>query len=409
MCAKRFDLKSCKKKWDKPCKRTKNGHSTTNKQTRNYAVRSNSVERNMKLNITDIDEIEIKFGDECKRFDAFHIDYQAKNPMTENEAKKLVGVSAGGEVYTNTRNVSVNDIHRLIKFLFKKVHFLQLQDDKRAVVPVDDWTWKQIQEGKKIRFDEYGRYVEVIDAEPTLYADILAKKAIKLIPYGWPYGYTDTMLKESKIYKKDNEVRVYEPYSIRESFIDNRPETIKPLVLAFEKAVRENKGKEVLMGAVITLADHEHAIPLSIKYKNGKIRVIAFNTNGSKKSLKNYAEPICKAINDMWSKSFFSQIGGQKNIEYFHRNFNEQKDGTCLTTSELEVQAMLNGDDIGEAADDLSTWYTAFTNAAHAHLCEELGVERRNGYSKQKNINNVRSNNNARKYHQRKRVNFLPR
>ena len=363
----------------------------------------------MKLNITDIDEIDIKFGDKCKRFDAFHIDYQAKNPMTESEANKLVGVSAGGEVYTNTRNVSVNDIYRLIKFLFKKVHFLQLQDDKRAVVPVDDWTWKQIQEGKKIRFDEYGRYVEVIDAEPTSYADILAKKAIKLIPYGWPYGYTDTMLKESKIYKKDNEVRVYEPYSIRESFIDNRPETIKPLVLAFEKAVRENKGKEVLMGAVITLADHEHAIPLSIKYKNGKIRVIAFNTNGSKKSLKNYAEPICKAINDMWSKSFFSQIGGQKNIEYFHRNFNEQKDGTCLTTSELEVQAMLNGDDIGEAADDLSTWYTAFTNAAHAHLCEELGVERRNGYSKQKNINNVRSNNNARKYHQRKRVNFLPR
>ena len=409
MCAKRFDLKSSRKKWDKPCKRTKNGYSTTNKQTRNYAVRSNSVERNMKLNITDIDEIEIKFGDTCERFDAFHIDYQAKNPMTESEAEKLVGVSAGGEVYTNTRNVSVNDIHRLIKFLFKKVHFLQLQDKKRAVVPVDDWTWKQIQEGKKIRFDEYGRYVEVIDAEPTLYADILAQKAIKLIPYGWPYGYTDTMLKEAKIYKKDNEVRVYEPYSIRESFVDNRPETIKPLVLAFEKAVRENKGKEVLMGAVVTLADHEHAIPLSIKYRNGKIRVIAFNTNGSKKSLKNYAEPICKAINDMWSKSFFSQIGGQKNIEYFHRTFNEQKDGTCLTTSELEVQAMLNGDDIGEAADDLSTWYTAFTNAAHAHLCEELGVERRNGYSKQKNINNVRSNNNARKYHQRKRVNFLPR
>ena len=87
MCAKRLNLKSSRKKWDKPsCKRTKNGYSATSKQTRNYAVRSNSVERNMKLNITDIDEIDIQFGDTCKRFDAFHIDYQAKNPMTESEA-----------------------------------------------------------------------------------------------------------------------------------------------------------------------------------------------------------------------------------------------------------------------------------------------------------------------------------
>ena len=409
MCAKRFDLKSSRKKWDKPCKRTKNGYSATSKQTRNYAVRSNHVERNMKLNITDIDEIDIQFGDTCKRFDAFNIDYQAKNPMTESEAKKLVGVSTDGEVYTNTRNVSVNDIQRLIKFLFKKIHFLQLQDDKRAVVPVDDWTWKQIQAGKEIEFDEDGRYVDVIGEKPKTYTDILAQKAIKLIPYGWPYGYTNTMYKEAKVYKKGDETRIYEPYSIRECFEDDEPRTIKPLVQAFEKAVRENKGKEVLMGAVVTLSDHEHAIPLSIKYKNGKIRVIAFNTNGSGKSKEKYAEPICKAINQMWSNGFFSHIGGQQNVEYFHRNFNEQKDGTCLTTSELEVRAMLKGDNIGEATDDLTTWYTAFTNAAQAHLCKELGVERKQDYSNQKHIQNVRSNNNVKKYSRGKRVNFLPK
>lgn len=409
MYAKKFDLKSSKKKWDKPCKRTKNGYSATSKQTRNYAVRSNHVERNTKLSITDIDEIDIQFDDICKKFDAFHIDYQAKNPMSENEARKLVGISNGGEVYTNSSNVSVNDIHRLIKFLFKKVHFLQLQDNKRAVVPVDDWTWKQIQAGKEIQFDEDGRYVNVIGERPKTFTDILAQKAIKLIPYGWPYGSTNTMYKEAKVYKKGDETRIYEPYSIRECFEDDEPRTIKPLVRAFEKAVRENKGKEVLMGAVVTLSEHEHAIPLSIKYKNGKIRVIAFNTNGSKKSKEKYAEPICKAINQMWSESFFSHIGGQKNIEYFHRNFNEQKDGTCLTTSELEVRAMLKGDNIGEATDDLTTWYTAFTNAAQAHLCKELGVERKQDYSNQKHIQNVRSSDNAKKYHYGKRVNFLPK
>lgn len=409
MYAKKFDLKSSKKKWDKPCKRTKNGYPTTSKQTRNYAVRSNQVERNTKLNITDIDEIDIQFGNTCKSFDAFHIDYQAKNPMTESEARKLVGISNGGEVYTNSNNVSVNDIHRLIKFLFKKVHFLQLQDNKRAVVPVDDWTWRQIQAGKEIQFDEDGRYVNVIGEKPKTFTDILAQKVIKLIPYGWPYGSTNTMYKEAKVYKKGDETRIYEPYSIRECFEDDEPRTIKPLVRAFEKAVRENKGKEVLMGAVVTLSDHEHAIPLSIKYKNGKIRVIAFNTNGSRKSKEKYAEPICKAINQMWSESFFSHIGGQKNVEYFHRNFNEQKDGTCLTTSELEVRAMLKGDNIGEATDDLTTWYTAFTNAAQAHLCKELGVERKQDYSNQKHIQNVRSSDNAKKYYHGKRVNFLPK
>ena len=409
MRAKRFDLKSSRKKWDKPCKRTKNDYSTTSKQTRNYAVRSNHVERNTKLNITDIDEIDIQFGNTCTKFNAFHIDYQAKNPMTESEAKKLISVGANGEVCLKNDNLSVNDIHRLIKFLFKKIHFLQLQDNKRAVVPVDDWTWKQIQAGKEIQFDEDGRYVNVIGEKPKTFTDILAQKAIKLIPYGWPYGYTNTMYKEAKVYKKGDETRIYEPYSIRESFEDDEPRTIKPLVKAFEEAVIKNKGKEVLMGAVVTLADHEHAIPLSIKYKNGKIRVIAFNTNGSKKSKEKYAEPICNAINQMWSDGFFSHIGGQQNVEYFHRNFNEQKDGTCLTTSELEVRAMLKGDNIGEAADDLTTWYTAFTNAAQAHLCKKLGVERKQDYSNQKRIQNASSSDNAWKYHYGKRVNFLPK
>ncbi|MBR1429108.1 MAG: hypothetical protein IJ590_02525 [Rickettsiales bacterium] len=111
MRAKRFDLKSSRKKWDKPCKRTKNDYSTTSKQTRNYAVRSNHVERNTKLSITDIDEIDIEFGNTCKKFDAFHIDYQAKNPMTESEAKKLISVGANGEVCLKNDNLSVNDIH----------------------------------------------------------------------------------------------------------------------------------------------------------------------------------------------------------------------------------------------------------------------------------------------------------
>jgi hypothetical protein len=70
---------------------------------------------------------------------------------------------------------------------------------------------------------------------------------------------------------------------------------------------------------------------------------------------------------------------------------------------------MLKGDNIGEATDDLTTWYTAFTNAAQAHLCKKLGVERKQDYSNQKRIQNARSSDNAWKYHYGKRVNFLPK
>ena len=408
---KKFNLKVKKNRWDKTSRGTRNRYSEINKKTRNLAVRANKkFERNTKLNVIGIENINIEFkNNKAMSFDAYHIDYQAKNPMTEKDANMLVGIKSNGDVYAKKKDLDVNEVYRLIKFLFKKIHFVQLKDNKSVIIPIDDWTWRQIKEGKEIKLDEYGRYIDVIGEKPTSYTDIIAQKAIKLIPYGWPYGYTDTMLKEAKVYKKGDETRIYEPYNIRESFEDDRPETIKRLVRCFEEKVKENKGKEVLMGAVITLADHEHAIPLSIKYKNGKIRVIAFNTNGSKRSLKNYAEPICNAINKMWSDDFFNAIGGNNNIEYCHCNFSEQKDGTCLTTSELEVQAMMKGQKIGDATDDLTTWYTAFTNAAHAHLCEELSVERRNGYTKRKNINNVRSSDNARKYHQRKRVNFLPK